>query len=239
MVMLLAGCASQPPQKTVTIYTFIYPPYTDYGPSGMFIDLITEAYKTQGIKVKFEFDTLTRAAQKAKRQDTLFLASRRYSGEFKQEVGYEELYSVNTNFLSIEGRAPTKIMGAFSSDEVQYAQDNNLRTIKYTTPKDGLKLLYQGKVGSIVCTDISCDQIQLSNPKVKFKLDYGYSFSVDLVYFHLPTSTTMTNNLKALRKGINKILNNGKYQEIQNSYKVSNPIFQIPLENLFDIEIGQ
>lgn len=241
LISLLAGCAHQAPVKSVTIYTFIYPPYTDNGPSGMFIDLITEAYKTQNIKAKFEFSTLEEAAKKASAANGLLLASRIYEGELarKRGINFEEFYNVDTQLVSIEGREKGNRMGAFSSDEIQYAETHNLTPIKYTTPNDGIKLLYENKVGRIICTDISCDQIKITNPNIKFNFEPGYSFPVDIVYFGRSPSKKVQENIASLKSGIRKMLDNGKYLEIQQSYKIANPTFQLPLEDLFQIKVTE
>ena len=239
LMILLTGCAHQRQLQTVTLYTFIYPPYTDYGPSGLFIDLITEAYKTQGVAVKFDFNTLERSIKKAKANKGLMLASRRYQAEYAQEIGFEEFYNATTQLISIAGRSYNKKLGTFSEDEVIFAKENQLIPVKYVKPSDGLKLLYQGKVGSIICTDISCDQIELSNPNVHFKLAPGYSFPVDLVYFGKTPSAEVENALALLKTGTKAIVENGKYSEIQSSYKISNPIFQIPLEELIHVKVKE
>ncbi len=239
LLVILSGCAHQSQMKQVTIYTFIYPPYTDYGPSGLFIDLISAAYETQNVQVNFAFDTLVNSIAKAKSNNGLMLASRKYQIEYAQEVGYEEFYDVNTYVISILGRPSTNAMGAFSGDEILFAKKNNLRPIKYETPSDGMKLLYQGQVSSLICTDISCDQIKLTNPDVQFSLVLGYSFPVDLVYFGSRPSAVVKRNIEVLQAGIKAILANGKYSEIQKSYKVKNSVYQIPLEGLLYLKINE
>ncbi len=238
LVAALTGCVHQPSMKEVTIYTFIYPPYTDEGPSGLFIDLISAAYESQNVRVNFEFDTLANSVKKAKAMNGIMLASRRYQTEYAQEIGFEEFYDVNTYIISIQGRPKASKMGAFSGDEVAFAKKNGLIPIKYEKPSDGMKLLYEDKVSSLICTDISCDQIKLTNPDVQFAMEPGYSFPVDLVYFGKEPSTKVKTSIAILQSGIKTLLESGKYLEIQNSYKVSNSVYQIPLEGLTHLKIN-
>lgn len=241
LVLLAAvlGCAHQEPVKHVTIYSFVYPPYTENGPDGLFIDLITEAYRSQGVDVTFDLDTLENAIQKTKLNKGIMLGSRRYIADFAQEIGYEEIYSVNTHLISIAGREKNNKLGAFSLDEMNFALRNNLTPIKYVTPNDGVKMLYEGSVGSIICTDISCDQIKLTNPSISFNLEHGYAFPVDLVFLGKKPSPEVKRNIDTLKAGFKTLLENGRYVEIQKSYSVSNPIYEMPLEALFHIKITQ
>ena len=239
LLAAVLGCAHQDPVKRVTIYSFVYPPYTENGPDGLFIDLITEAYRTQGVEVTFDLDTLENAIQKTKLKKGIMLGSRRYTADFAQEIGYEEIYSVNTHLISIAGRKKNNKLGAFSVDEMNFAQRNNLIPIKYVTPNDGVKMLYEGTVDRIVCTDISCDQIKLTNPSIRFDLENGYAFPVDLVYLGSEPSPDVKHNIDTLKAGFKTLLENGRYVEIQKSYSVSNPIYEMPLEALLHMKIDQ
>lgn len=236
---VLGGCGHSQQSPTVTIHTFIYPPYTDNGPSGLFVDLITAAYASQGVAVNFAFDTLEGAAKSARDHGELLLASRSYKGEYAQEIGYEEFYDVDTKLLSIQGRQGNAKIGTFSSDEVLFAKRHNLTPVKYTTPGEGLQMLSAGVVDSIICTDINCDQIKMTNPTVNFVMEYGYSLPVDIVYFDKTPSAQVKNNITILKKGIKEILANGKFVKIQESYRVANPVFQITLEGLLNIKIDE
>jgi len=208
-IIALVGCTNSKPVKKVKIFTFAYPPYTQDAHKGLLVDLITEAYKSQGVSVDFDFDTLENAHNKARESGGLMLGSREYKFESDERVGFEEIFVVDTYLISIYGNEKNTRMGAFSSDEVEFANEKKLTPIKYMRQSDGIKMLYDGTVGSIICTDISCDQIKITNKNIKFNSEYAYSFPIDFIYFGSPFSEKSNIDIAIFKKGIECILENG------------------------------
>jgi hypothetical protein len=237
LLFYFSACTTNYQAKKITVYTFSYPPFTEENGKGLFIDLIREAYKTQGMQVEFNISTLDAAYRKAKANNAIMLGSREYQFDGAAKSDYTPFYEAMTYLMSIEGKIENNVLGAFSSDEVDFAKRNKMNYQKYSTPPEGLGMLYTGKIGKIICTDISCDQIKITNAGVNFILKEAYLFPVDFVYFDKSTPE-LKSNLNLLKNGLNEILASGEFVKIQESYRVSNPLFQIPLDLLIDIKIS-
>lgn len=239
-IVMLAGCSLISEPDRVVIYTISYPPYTHDDGTGLFIDIVTEAYKTQGVEVEFKIHDLETAYQTAKTNKALMLGSREYV--FENEAPYPfytEVYQLLTSLISIKGNPHKNILGVFSEDEVIFAKQNGLSFKKYSEYKKGLNMLYQNEVDQVFCSGISCDQIMLSNPNLEFELETAYEFPVDMVYYGKTLPAHLKNQLELLEKGLNILSKNGRYMDLLLSYKVETPVFKIPLNSLMEVEIRE
>lgn len=236
---LLVSCVHAP-LTNVQISTVYYPPFVEKSGGGVILDILTEAYQTQGITIEITvFDSLSTSMEKAENGSFLWLGSRIvYAPDKLARLNYQEIYLSKGSILSIEGTKEKKIFGVLESagDELQYAREKQLTTLKYNSINDGLKLLYQGKIDALFCGDLLCEQIRLSNPNIKFHQKFAYAMPVDLIAY--PSDGVEGKlALDSLKRGLAEITKNGQLMALLNRYRIVNPLMAIPMEQLPNIRV--
>lgn len=236
----LVACTQVDQQQPLTLNTVVYPPYVNDAKNGLVIDLVTAAFKTQNTSVTFKIYSLDEALTQSETHNKMMLGSRMLKKEGGKSISrFVQIYESFGNLISISGRKENKLVGVFGNDELDYVKANNIPYIQYSSYEEGLKWLYDGKVGRIACSDIGCEQIEVSNPDLTFNTERIYDFPIDVVTYEEPVSDFNNRAMDVLQLGMTEIINTGVYSEILEGYKVESPLFHISIGDLDKIKTAE
>ncbi|TQV73145.1 amino acid ABC transporter substrate-binding protein [Aliikangiella marina] len=247
LLMFLTGCASDLSHQKLQLYTVPYEPIT--GEFGFARDIVIKAFEQEDVSVEIKvIPTIENAIARSTIDNTLWIGARVvYPEQNQTQLLFREIVKLDTYVISVENdfveprkkRENGQVLGILkgANGELDYALKNQLEYIEYPTHLEGLKLLVNDKIDSMLCTEVMCEQIILSNPKLRFEKAYLFSISIDLLILPDDEIVAPVAELKLFESGLSKLSYDGGIVDILDKYKVQNPILKLSLGDLLNIKI--